>query len=279
MEINQKKRLQSWLRKQLYGSDTKVEKITLHHVNSKGQQGPEIGVIKLEVTPKPGEEFDSLVAEIETSYSCDAEGLGDHQKYVVHACFTDEEKRRLVLSWTPVQDEYADPFNTEGATQGGLTGQAMRHAETFMKMTVMASGQNMVQLQRENQRLAEQNEKLHERVMEFSELVEDLRSRKHERELEAYQAETKNEIVRDIGNKISTVILPIFANRLAKGQLMKGTSPKEDLIKSLIEKMTPDQLTSIAGVLKPDQQVIMFELINSFDDSKKDDGDKNGVTT
>lgn len=264
MEPNQRKRLNGWLRKQLYQSDTKVRKISIHHVDGKGQARSEIASFKLEEDPAP-EALDDLVGEIEQAYTCDAEGLGDHQKYVILVHFSDDSTRRCVVSWSAPADEFSDPLDTEGASKGGILGQAMRHAEVFMKMTTLATGQTMSTQARTIQRLSEENERLSEKLLSHVQVMEDLSSQKHDRDLRTYESQTKQEMIRGLGTKVMNVLLPVVANRIGKGNLLKGKrTPTEEIMNNLVESLKPEQLTTLSAGLTADQQVLLFELITTI---------------
>lgn len=280
MDVNQRRRLSQWLRRQLFGrSDEKCARIVIKHVEVGGKVGNEVDSFPIEQISD--NDIDMICTQIETSCLADAEGTKEFQRYAVMAYTVPEgegEKAkarsfgRCMLSFTSFsEDEFADDSSasSEPATKNGLLSQLMRHNESMHKMTIASMGHVISTQTRMLQQAQEHIEKIGHKDLETFELIENLMSQKHNRELESMKAVSNQESKEKIANQIVTLI-PNIVNRLGGKKLLpERTTPIEQMLSNLLKGMTPDQLGALQNVLRPDQQIAVFEFMAKMKETEE----------
>lgn len=281
MDVGQRRRLSQWLRRQLFGrSDEKCARLVIRHVEVGGKIGSEVDSFPVEeITDN---DIDMICSNIETTCLGDAEGTKEFQRYAVMAYAEPEEDEkgkkkersfgRCMLSFSTIsEDEYSDDnsASSEPATKAGLFAQLMRHNESLMKMTAASMGHVISTQTRMIQQNQEHIEKQGHKDLETIELIEGLMSQKHVRELETMKAVAGQEQKEKIANQIMTLI-PNIVNRIGGKKLLpERTTPVEQMLHNMLNSLTPDQLGSLQSILKPDQQLAVFEFMGKMKEQQE----------
>lgn len=261
-------KLTHWLRLEIF-KDTKLGRCVRfcvrHIANSK--LGSEI----LDVEAPEGADdnwIGSFVADVESHVEMDAGGLGGTQAYCILAFRAKEPDKatgRHTFRITVDEDVNDEPLNTEGPNKTGLVAQSMRHTEAMMRYSTVAIGQVIANQSRTIERLSAENEALLKQHARTFEVLEELQSHKHEREIEIRKAEFKEQVTRDMVNKAG-LLLPSLVNRVVGKRLLpERTTPLEESIKQFMSSLTEDQMMTLAGVLTPEQQIALGSVVQSFD--------------
>lgn len=267
-----REKLKDWLSRQFYGADSEVGpccKLVCRHLESKAGDVFQIMVPNNELVVKvDDDELEIMVNQIEGSVLEDAEGIGGVQKYRLLAYHTKAARpvARFTFRMTGADlDEYEDNF-TEGASAKGHMGQMMRHNEALMRIAVMGANQALGIQNRTIARQAEQVERLLTQRMQEFELIEDLRSQQHERDLATKAEENKQVRYQELFEK-GKVLLPVLANRIAGRRLLpEEADPMVETLRSFAETLSPAQISDIMPKLKPEQQVALVEFLEAMHD-------------
>jgi hypothetical protein len=286
-----RKRINDWLRRQAYvDTDEKgiCVKVLVCQASGSGKQGAEIGVVKMPKKPL-AEDFGVMTQEIGVIATNDAEGLGGVQRYLLVAMHKNDDgfavgERHTFRIVGVTEDE--DEGMSEAPTKTGLVNQQMRHNEALMKIATMQSTHIISQQALTIQRLTAQLESMQQKHFDTVELMEDLMSKKHERELTAKTQGNKLELQREMANKLM-LLAPTIVNAAAKKRLMKeNTTPIEQLLHSLFVSFKPEQFNGLmeSEMFTPDQKMGFMALVESvmkFDPKREDDGEskKNGAAS
>jgi len=230
--------------------------------------------------------LDGLTDEIEAKAHDDAEAMGGHHRYVVYAYYKGQNKPlgRCVFSvdaGSDEDDESNSLSGTEPATTKGLMAQMMRHNEAMMRSTVMVSQSLMNTMRAAMEQAQSHNEKLMADKMQTFDLIEQLQSRRQERELAARQAEFSEKIKEEAFQKMM-LLAPSVANRImGKKMLPEPTTPMEETLKGLAASFTQEQMEQLAnsGLLKPEQLIAVLNLFQGVMTDAKETKQAEGEQT
>ena len=265
--MNQLK-LKTWMEKQLWNTreEGPVVKLVVRHLDAGGRAGKievwsqEIPHEADSVTIDEGE-LPDIVQEIQMAAFDDAEGMAAGlQRYQVlsYVKHKPHAHSRFTFTMSGGNDDVDDTGVSEPATTKGHLAQLMRHTEALMRTTVMSTNQNMAMLTRT---VASQNDHI--------ELVEDLKSQQHDRNLKTIQMENQEKRYAEMFDK-ATLLLPAVVNRVAGKKLLpENVSPMQDMLKNLAESLTEEQLAKILPTLKPEQQIALLEFMETSQGANK----------
>ena len=203
--------------------------------------------------------------EVETSAHTDAGGLGGPQKYMLFAFFERSEAKPLARfpflehASDDVGGGEGDDLDTESPNAKGLTAQLMRHNEALMRTTMMGITQIIGTLQRQVSKQSDTIEKLVQEKFDNLDTMEELLSNKQKRDLEFKEAETKQKLLTDAAEK-TMALLPVVVSKLTGKALPGAPSMNEELLKTFLSSITPEQLESLTKVLRPEQAMVVVEL-------------------
>ncbi len=161
-------------------SEGLCNRIVLRQMSMESTGGREVTSFSLDHMPSSSE-LESLVEEIMSAAQGDADGLGRHvQRYGVFVYY---EKGTGSMGSLPflLSGEGADGDDdgfesSEPATAKGLLAQLMRHNEGNARTSTLAMGGVVREQAKIIEKLTERNEKLNEKIIEVSELMESLQS-------------------------------------------------------------------------------------------------------
>jgi hypothetical protein len=271
--MTHRQRLERWIRQQAFGDYGSLTRFTVKH-SAQGSKGSVVGEVKVEKIT--GDDVHECADSLDNMVNDDASGMGGMQRYVIESWHDDSDSASArfslrVQGYDPELDNM-DSDDAEPPTRAGALSQQMRHNEVLMKSFVAGMGGAVQSLQRTAARNAEMVETLMAQRLEDFRVVEEALSRKHEREMEMVEqtadVERKNKIIEQ-----GLTLLPVVANRMAGRQLVAAPSPRDAMLKGLVETLTPEQLNSIAGHLSPEQQIVFLEMLQAFhSDQQRNEG-------
>lgn len=277
-----REKLKRWLEKVFY--DEREEgpcvKLALRHMTSgQSTKGGEVFSIRIphndDHVQVGDDELLHLINDIEGAALDDAEGIGAGvQRYKLLAFFKHEPRPLTRFSFrmsaTEFDGEEDEIGMSEAPDQKGLTAQLMRHNEALMRTAVMGANQTIGLLTRTVRSQGEQIENLLSERRETFSLVEDLKSKKHERELMTLEAENQQKRHQDLFEKAS-LLLPTVVNRIAGKKLLPEANTALIMIKELAESLSPDQLPGLMKSLRPEQQILLMDLMKA---TQEEDGEE-----
>lgn len=261
-----------WLRKQIVFKDKvhgNCKQILLRHlgIDRKVQGDVAAFPVRLEVG---SEDLDPLVTEICQAAQRDADEIQQGiQNYALFAQFEDlNYMPRKMFRVAAVNEGFErDLSPSEPPTDKGLVSQHMRHTESMVKIALTSIGAVTELTQRENRRLAEQNEKYAVQQIDFMLVLQKLMDNAHERRLKEKEREFNVGLKQEALEKVSSLI-PIIANRIAGQNLLPTTDPSFMMMAGLLENLTPKQQMDMLDMLDPAQKVLFGEMLAEYEKKK-----------
>jgi hypothetical protein len=172
-------------------------------------------------------------------------------------------------------DHEQQHFGTREANLSGVTAQLMRHNEANARLaigqTLDVIGHYKALLTAREKRI----EELETKYWKVTELYERLTSMQHEREIETMrmaQDDKRNEFLRE---KLD-MIAPVVLSKIAPGA-SKGAALGEELVRQFLKSLSPNQMDSIVGSLKPEQAAVINEIYLAYGEREvaKEEAKKN----
>lgn len=247
-----------------------LSKLVVHHMGSAKEQE----IFSREVDVKAFSP-DGVAFEIVEAAREDAEGLGGIQKYSLKA-FHGSRKTPTVKRFSidarsdTVDDEFSEPANTKG-----VLSQMMRHTEAATRLALGGAHENQRMLLNTVRQLQERIDKLEQERAANWDLIEKMKSREHERELERITIERAEKRKDDALGELK-LLLPVVAQKLNLPALGPGKSNESQAnaagmmlaIGKLIDSFKPEQIAGLMGILTPVQQAAFGTLVQEFQKSK-----------
>ncbi len=266
-----RKKLEHWIRRQVYDDTDRPEgrcfRLVLKHLGASRREGQEISGYRVPPAKKCDENWIlETVNRLEADSMADAGGIGGVQSYVVLSLFEKSGERPLArFTFREAgHDEVFDDDESEPATKTGHVAQMMRHNEAIMRIATVASGQALSYLQRVNASQGETIEKLIAERMANFEVVETLKSQHFERALILEKERNQDKRTQDAFEKLMA-LAPVVVNKIAGKRLLpEHTTPEKEMLKSLLESLTPAQFESLQTILKPEQAVLIASMMEQF---------------
>jgi hypothetical protein len=261
--------MNSWLRRQFFHFSERhgdCKSVVLSHVSDGGKlQHVSDFLIKENIEMN---EVEDVSGDITRTALIDAEAFGKIQKYRLQAVFKNspEPLNRFMFRVHPTgsDEDNVDLVESEPANAKGMVAQAMRHTEAVMKISVMSTGTIVEAQRRTIERLTLQNETLMQKHLDSVSVIEDLMSRRHQRELDSAVAMRKEKSYEQITEKI-LMLAPIALNKFTgKNLLPEKTTSGEQMLLSFIESLKPEQMGELTKQLSPDQQMLLFSLYENM---------------
>lgn len=273
--------LSKWLRECLYlvkdGDTSRFSRVLARHLVKGNKQGEE--VFYIDVPKKAKDEWTETAAiDIYNRLQAEASTLGGLQKYALYAYHTDDNEHHSARFVIRIQgtdeDDDEDGLNSEGPDKTGLTSQAMRHAEVLMKVNTGSQMTAISALQTLVNRQSQMIEKLMETRLQSIDVIEELITKKHEREIELMQADTKARAVRDVAGKLG-LFIPALANKIAGQQLFPvQANAVMMMVKGLVTSIAADEdkMKQLVGLLNPEQTVAFMNVLEEVSKNVGDNG-------
>jgi hypothetical protein len=210
----------------------------------------------------------------------DANGLEGIQKYAFQAWFVgaqDKPLSRFTYRFGEADEEEGndDASVSEPPNKTGLVSQAMRHAEAFARIGTQASIHQLSMQQRTIESQQRLIEKLTEEKLEGVTMMEDLRSKKHEREIELMEKEASFKLKTEALERL-TNYLPIVAKKLLGTKALppgagngNGTDKSTPMIRQFLSSLTLEQMQQAKAFLTEDQITLLAEMMMEQQDEEK----------
>lgn len=286
MEAKKKQLVRSWLQRQGYLEEDEsrgaVNRVVVHQVTATGKMGMEVGTLPLKYKPS-SDDLSNYVDEISGMIDADAEGIGQQVRYTLIAWHRGESgesqgaKLTVLVKVVADEDDEGDIL-TDAPTAKGLVGQALRHAEIFAKMSSISAASTISALNRQVEKLQEQNAMLLDKNFEVMELVQTLTDRKHERDISTRESAVKIENKQEMFHKLM-LILPIVANKIfskdGKKLLPEKITTVESMMYGLAQTFKDNQFNQLMEIMSPEQRIAfgsIFQELQKFDMKKLGDG-------
>jgi len=257
--------LAKWLSRELVknrGADKPATRISLRHA-SPGTKGSSVEDIDLTERILSTDDLPTLAEEIVSRAQTDADGLGNIQRYIVTIYVKGEPRavQRFPFRIRANGDEFEEGAE-EAPTMKGLTSQLMRHNEAMAK-TLVHSVAGITQIMARRLESSDNTvARLTEQVYKNMELLEEAKSDQHARDMELLTTEAKETRTNQMFEKMA-VLVPVIINRLAGQKVLNAEDPNAMMLKAFAESMTPEQFKQIQSTLKPEQLILLAQLMNN----------------
>jgi hypothetical protein len=195
----------------------------------------------------------------------DADGMGGVQRYVLHAYLKGEPRSvgRFSFRVRGGDEEYDESGGEEPATQKGLLTQLMRHNEQNNKNLTASIGAMVGSVTRRLEAQDALIEKLIRQRMEYIELVEEMKSKQHDRDMALLQLESSEKRKDAIFEKVQ-VLVPVLLNKLIGKNIVPSDDPLVLQFKELISTLDKGQFERILQSLNSPQQISLITLLQSM---------------
>lgn len=250
----------------------RVSQIVIGHKNADGKSTTVDSIPFVEEQPLM-EAMDAF-HQIDEATTTWAENSGEGMHYFVLQMFHGKENVPwdtlfpfMKMGTSPSAELGEFGFSSEGPTGKGLMGQLMRHNEVlqgnFMK-TVEFNQRFMIHIiQQQGGRL----DAMEKRHWDSVQLYEDLLDRRQERELKNLTENAKTVRMNRLYEVLYAVI-PLIGAKVLGGNMALGALPKQitnggpamDMVRSIMQTVTDDQIPGLMSLLKPDQVAAFMEL-------------------
>lgn len=150
----------------------------------------------------------------------------------------------------------------DAPTATGLVGQLMRHNETNQRVLVQVFQSSLGTLSRTLADMAEENRSLRADRNRQLEDIEKAKSQELERELAAQQQIAADARKDEALRKLYELAPIVKARLLGAGRTENGETPESIIVRELAASLSPEQMAEIARALKPNQTLLLGELIN-----------------
>ena len=265
-----------WLRSQVFGQDEKCRKIIIRHATPTARIGQVLFSIDIPNDCPEDAAWDDWITEqvntIENITQADADSsITGVEKYSIQTFHGEDNKPSATFS-IRVRGENSDGEDdgllSEPATKSGLLAQLMRHNEAIMRMSTVGTHDILKAMNSTIHKQEEVIEKLLNEKFENLGVVDELISRKHERELEQSKVAHDMEMKEKLFEK-SMLIVPLIANKLlSKGNngqkvLPTETTTIEQELAALAETLTDDEIKQMFKILSPEKSLVLADLLKS----------------
>lgn len=254
-----------------------LDKVIVSHVRVDGKRGDEVVTIVIDPEDKASSSPAGIAERVFAAAERDASALGGVQRYVAQTLFLGEDKPRGRFAFRCAGEADEDGIDedaealSEPPSARGMVAQSMRHAEAFARMATMGAS-HMIEMQART--IAKQNDtiqKLVDEKLATIDAVEELRSRKHERDMAEKELEARQENTRQIVDAVR-MLLPVALNKLVGGDrpLLPGAKSTSELsMDAFLESITPDQLPQLLSVMTPAQQAAVMAIMQQKADAER----------
>lgn len=265
--------IDEWLRRQIIlpsKDHGRASKILLRHLSVDNKVQGDIGTFQVKLDPG-SVDIGVLIDSIAEAAQKDADDLAQGiQKYALYAFFPDDINyfpRKAFRVAASNDDFERDLSPSEPANEKGLVSQLMRHTETLMKTMTVSQSYIHGTLQRENQRLAEMNEKYAQQQVDFMVLLQDTMDQSHRRRLDEKKEEAALAMKETVISKLESLV-PVMINRIAGQTVIPVEDPSFILMGTLLESLTEEQQLTLLNSLDSNQKPLFAEMLSAYEQKK-----------
>lgn len=201
----------------------------------------------------------------------DADGIGPTvQRYTITGYRGEDETGRINLRIRGMAEDFDETeAGEEPATARGHLTQLMRHNEATNRVLVQSFQGVLNAMNRRAERDATTIEKLLTDRERTYELLDQARSTQHMRDMERSFMESE-ERRKDKAFDKAFSLLPVLLSKLTKGAIpAPKTDPMMLMLTELTNGLSMEQLNAIRGALQPEQQIILFQVLQTIQASKE----------
>lgn len=264
-----------WLEQVRTRHNGKPLTLKLRHVRTDGTTQP-VDDFELEGEPQ------TLAGQIEERAQSEADVLGGTQTYAVVAMNGNDSVSRHIFR-VDGSAGHNEIGLSEPATAQGIIGQIMRHNEAITRMLVTSYATTTAAKDKELSRLTARCQVLEQRDDDRARTAEKIRSKQHERELQAADANHRRQMVQEIVHDgrmlVPFIVNETFGKKEGKKLLPDAPlSPNDLSFKAFFESLRPDQIEGLKGVLNDFQYMAVLEAYKQFvgkGDKGKSEGSAN----
>jgi len=265
--------IQQWVRREVAFPEPtrgKCNRVVVKHIGV--DRRPQGDVAQFPVKLEEGsDEIEPLLMQIAEAAQNDANDLNSGvQSYAIYAYFAQDRNYvpRKIFRVSSVDEEIERDVNpSEPPTEKGLTSQLMRHNEAIMRQMTIATGMQLQTMQRENQRLAEMNERYSQQQVDFLVLVQDLLDNATRRRLDERQQEASLAIKEEAMQKLAALV-PVVINRMAGQQILPVEDKSFMLMASFLENLTDEQQQQLLNQCSDSQKMVLAEILSEYEKKK-----------
>jgi hypothetical protein len=256
--------LNKWLCRELVKDrrDKPIAKISLRHA-APGTKGNDIETIDLQERTLSTDELPMIAEEIVSRAQMDADGIGGVQRYIV-ALYQVKDPRACVRFPFRIRangDEFEEAGD-EPSNSKGLLSQLMRHNEAMAKTMVHAVAGLTTVMARRLESSDNTITRLTEQHTENMKLLEEAKSDQHTRDMELLTTEASETRKNQMFEKLALMV-PVLINKLSGQKVFNTEDPTAMMLKSFTESITQEQFTKIQSSLKPEQLIILMQIMNN----------------
>ena len=197
-----------------------------------------------------------------------ANGNGSTTRFALlaYACHDEERAAGILnMSWalSPSNAGDEDDAYSEPATDQGLLAQLMRHNSDLHRQSTGTWGMMFSYLTNIIDKQSRQIDDMSTQKMQNAAAVEELVSKKHERDLEMEDRKAKQKRTDELMGKV-TSLLPVMVNKLAGKELVRQNDTLLEMTSTeFVGSLKPSQLDALleAGVLDKHQLILISTML------------------
>lgn len=220
------------------------------------------------------ERREELVQSFAETAQRDANGFGTATKYCLRAKFDDADMqpRSTIVNVHPEEDEFSEGIDggENGGTVVGHLQQAFRHNEALARQLVAITGSFSQFATESMARMGEAIARGERDKMASFELIEELHTRKHERELEMAREARRDKTAERVVNAV-VPLLPIAGGKLLMGKkapVQVRNSPEMTSLREFGKSLTADEIAKAQEVFGPEKVAALLEILTSVSEEE-----------
>lgn len=216
------------------------------------------------------ERREELVQSFAETAQRDANGFGTATKYCLRAKFDDADMqpRSTIVNVHPEEDEFSEGGIDGSENSGSVVGhlqQTFRHNEALARQLVAVTGSFSQFATESMARMAETIARGERDKMASYEIIEELHTRKHERELDMAREARRDRTAERVVNAV-VPLLPIAGGKLLMGKkapVQVRNSPQMVALREFGTSLTADEVAKAQEVFGPEKVAALLEILSS----------------
>jgi hypothetical protein len=193
----------------------------------------------------------------------DANGWGGACRYYLKGHRMDRPFTRSTVVRLFSEDDDSEPEGGEPATAAGILAQTMRHNEALARQLVAVVGSLTTYSSETIARLTMENSQQERVRLQTYEVLEDLISKKHERELEHAREERRDKSMAKLLNAVAPLATAAGAKFVYgdKAPPALAAEPHMQALAQFARGLTHEQVAGLMAQLGPEQQATLATLL------------------
>jgi hypothetical protein len=256
-----KAKIARWLHPLCFAPDdgaTPPDKLELRHVSVADKVTP---VRAWSVAGADEDKIKSVSDQADQAAADDAEGVGGVQRYALVATAKGEPVGRLVLRYRAAEESDPNTFgDSEPTTERGMAARAQRHAEAAFRTMTAGAGGTIEMLARQNSKLYATVESMMTKQLEWIQLVEEMHSKKSERDLAAREMEAQIKVKEEIVGEL-VGLFPVLIKKFTGFTPAGYLPPEVKELRALAKGLSDEQIEGVLSHLRPEQQAVLTSVL------------------